>query len=267
MEFLAPFSDAILQNMNLVVPVAAIFARLSIFIYLLPGLGETVISQRVRLVTALMITWLLVPLIAPGLSLPELSVFSGMLLIFKEAFYGFVLGFAFRLMVFALQILGNIVSQALSISQVLGEGIATEPNTTISTILMTAGTTILVSMDMHVEAIGIFYRSYEIFPLGSFPNLENVAYWMLVKCMEVFSFGVMLALPFIILNFVYNLMIGFLNRAMPQLMVSFVGMPAITGVGLFLLVVSSGSILVFWVQAYSNIFNDLPDLSTTGLLP
>ena len=267
MEFLAPFSDAILQNMNLVVPVAAIFARLSIFIYLLPGLGETVIPQRVRLVTALMITWLLVPLIAPGISLPELSVFSGMLLIFKEAFYGFLLGFAFRLMIFALQILGNIVSQALSISQVLGEGIATEPNTTISTILMMTGITILVSMDLHVEAIGMFYRSYEIFPLGSFPNLENVAYWMLLKCMEVLSFGVMLALPFIILNFVYNLMIGFLNRAMPQLMVSFVGMPAITGAGLFLLVVSSGSILVFWAQAYSNIFNDLSDLSTTGLIP
>jgi len=39
-------------------------------------------------------------------------------------------------MVFGLQIVGNIVAQSLSLSQVLGEGIATEPNTTISTILM-----------------------------------------------------------------------------------------------------------------------------------
>lgn len=267
MEFLTPFSDAILANLDLIVPVAAIFARLSIFIYLLPGLGETVISQRIRLVVAVMITWLLVPLITPNISLPELSLATGILLVAKEAFYGFILGFSFRLMIFALQILGNIVSQALSISQVLGEGIATEPNTTISTLLMMTGATLLVTLDLHVEAIGLFYNSYEIFPLGSFPNIENVAYWILIKAMEVFSFGVMLALPFIILNFVYNLMLGFLNRAMPQLMVSFVGMPAITGAGLFLLVVSTGSILLFWLQAYSSLFNTLPELSPVSPVP
>lgn len=267
MEFLAPFSGAILENMNLVVPVVAIFTRLSVFIFLLPGIGETVIPQRIRLIIALVITWLLVPLITPGIVLPELTVVSGLGLIAKEGFYGFVLAFAFRLMIFALQILGNIVSQALSISQVLGEGISTEPNTTISTLLMMTGTTMLVSMDLHVEAIGMFYKSFEIFPLGTFPVFENVAYWMLVKCMEVFSFSVMLALPFIILNFVYNLMLGFLNRAMPQLMVSFVGMPAITGAGLFLLAISTGSILVFWTQAYSGTFSGLADLSPVRPVP
>lgn len=262
MEFLTPYTNLILDNVNYVVPVIAIFTRLSVFIYLLPGIGETVISQRIRLLVALMITWLLVPLIIPNLNLPDLTVATGMVLIAKEAFYGFIFGFAFRLMIFALQILGNIVSQALSISQVLGEGIATEPNTTISTLLMMSGATLLVTMNLHVEAVGVFYRSYDTFPLGSFPNVENVAHWMVMKCMEVFSFGVTLAMPFIILNFVYNLMLGFLNRAMPQLMVSFVGMPAITGAGLFLLVISTGSILVFWAQSYADMFygiTEIPD--------
>lgn len=266
MEFLTVFSDVILENIALLVPVIAIFTRLSLFIYLLPGIGETVIPQNVRLGAAFLITWVLVPILVPNINLPELTLTSGALLIIKEGFHGFVLGFAFRIMIFALQILGNIISQALSISQVLGEGIATEPNTTISTLLMMAGATLLVTMNLHVEAIGIFYRSYETFPLGSAPHMDNIAYWMAHKSMGVFAFAVTLALPFIILNFVYNLMLGFLNRAMPQLMVSFVGIPAITGAGLFLLVISTGSILLFWAQNYTNSFEGLFDISVKGAL-
>ncbi|MDB2438705.1 flagellar biosynthetic protein FliR [Hellea sp.] len=263
MDFLTSFSDVIIDNITLLVPVIAIFTRLSVFIYLLPGLGETVIPQRIRLGAAFLITWILVPILVPTIALPELTLPTGTLLIAKEGFHGFALGFAFRMMIFVLHMLGNIVSQALSISQVLGEGIATEPNTTISTLLMMSGVTLLVTMDLHVEAIGVFYRSYDIFPLGSAPNMDNIAYWMTQKAMGAIGFAVTLALPFIILNFVYNLMLGFLNRAMPQLMVSFVGMPAITGAGLFLLVIASGSILVFWAQAYHGSLDGFYGLSSS----
>ncbi len=267
MDFLTVYTDVILENFGLVLPIIAIFTRLSVFLYLLPGIGETVIPQRIRLMIAFMLAWLLFPLLTPSLDFANMGVADGTVLIAKEALYGFVLGFAFRLMIFVLQILGNIVSQALSISQVLGEGIATEPNTTISTLLMMAGATLLVTMDLHVEAVGIFYQSYEMFPLGTSPNLDNLAYWMTHKSMEIFAFGVTLALPFIILNFVYNLMLGFLNRAMPQLMVSFVGMPAITGAGLFLLVIASGSILIFWAESYMTVFDDFSLIGTRGVLP
>lgn len=255
MDFLNPYSDFILANFGLIIPVMAVFVRMSVFIYLLPGVGETVVPQRVRLSVALLLTLMMLPLLAPTIDTSNLTFKNGLLLMAKEGFYGFLLGFSFRLMVFTLQILGNIMSQALSISQVLGEGIATEPNTTISTLLMMVGVTLLVTLDIHVEAFGIFYRSYEIFPLGTVPSMDNVAFWITHKSMEVFGFGVTLALPFIILNFVYNLMLGFLNRAMPQLMVSFVGMPAITGAGIFLLSVATGSILLYWLQVYTGSFN------------
>ena len=264
MDFLTPMSNVIIENLALLVPVMAIFTRMSAFIYLLPGIGETVISQKVRLGAAFLMTWILVPGLVPNLTLPDLTLVSGTLMIAKEGFHGLMLGFAFRIMVFVLQMLGNIVSQALSISQVLGEGIATEPNTTISTLLMMAGTTLLVTMNLHIEAIGIFYRSYEIFPLGSTPHMDNVAFWMTQKAMKMFAFSVTLALPFIILNFVYNMMLGFLNRAMPQLMVSFVGLPAITGAGMFLLVIASGSILLFWAQDYAWNFNGIYEISIKG---
>lgn len=238
------------------VPFIAVFARMSVFVFLLPGIGETVIPVRVRLSIALVLTFLLLPVLNLSLE-TEPSIKTVTAMISLEALSGFLMGMILRLFVYALQILGNIVSQALSISQVLGEGIATEPNTTISTLFMMAGVTCLISLDLHVAAVGIFVRSYDVFAFGQGIEVGQAAHWMSTHSMAAFTLGVSLALPFIILNFIYNMMIGFLNRAMPQLMVSFVGMPAITGAGIVLLSLSAGTMLLYWLDAYQALSADV----------
>ncbi len=250
MDFLQIIADLILNNFGYVFPVMAVLTRVSILVFLLPGLGETGISVRIRLVAALMITWLIVPLVGiesgAGWSVSAMAVMVGL-----EAFYGFVLGFGLRVMVFALQITGTIVSQSLSLTQVFGGGMTSEPNTSISTLLMLGGTTLLVTLDLHTHAIGMLLQTYDTFPLASRPDTEKIAYWALKKCASVFSFAVALALPFLVLNFIYNLMLGFVNKAMPQLMVSFVGMPFITGIGILLLALSISGILTLWLREYN----------------
>lgn len=258
MEFLTNSSDLIIANAAYVVPVVAIFTRLSIFIFMLPGLGEVAIPVRVRLSVAFLLTWIMTPLIVPNFGAETITIAGSAALILKEALHGFFLGFAFRAMMFGLQITGSIVSQSMSLSQIFGEGITTEPNTTLSTLFMLSGTTLALTMDLHLMAIGVFVGSFQTFPLGQIANTDITAYWAAEKFAGVFSFSLALALPFMLLNFVYNLILGFLNRAMPQLMVSFVGMPAITGAGLFLLVLSAGSILLIWAREYFRSFESFP---------
>jgi len=260
-EALTTFTDILVENASILVPAMAVFIRLSALIYVLPGIGEAAIPVRIRLAVAFGVSVMLIPIVTPAYAAVEYQVSDVAVLLIIEAIYGLLLGFAFRMLVFTLQILGNIVSQALSISQVLGEGIATEPNTTISTLLMLTGTALIVTMDLHVQAFGILLQSFEMFPLGAAPDLDHIAYWLSHKAMQAFSIGVSLALPFIILNFVYNLILGFLNRAMPQLMVSFVGMPAITGAGLFLMVVATGGMLSAWVTLYFQSFEGFAGLA------
>ena len=262
MEALGEIGVLIEQNLAYLVPALGVFARLGALFYILPAIGETVVSTRIRLSIAMGVAALIIPLLAPTFGSISYSVSGAFALIIIESIYGLLLGFGFRLMVYSLQILGNVVSQALSISQVLGEGIATEPNTTISTLLMMAGVTLLATMGVHIEAVGILVKSFEMFPLGRAPNLDGMAYWLTHKGSDAISIGITLALPFIILNFVYNAILGFLNRAMPQLMVSFVGMPAITGAGLFLLVVAAGTMLTSWTHLYFESFSGFE-----GLLP
>jgi len=266
MEFLQTISELGVENLNIIFPLVAVLTRVSVFAFLLPGLGETAISVRIRLLIALMITFLVAPLVGltsvVGWTLSDLA-----LLIAMEAFYGFVLGFGLRVMVFALQIAGAVISQSLSLTQVFGGGMTSEPNTSVGTILMMGGVTLLVTLDLHMRAIGLLIGTYETFPLlqldgthtsmVSRPDIEEITYWVVQKSISVFNFAVALALPFLVLNFIYNLILGFVNKAMPQLMVSFVGMPFITGVGIVLLALSIAGILTAWLGAYNGLMADM----------
>ncbi|MGB6228581.1 MAG: flagellar biosynthetic protein FliR [Litorimonas sp.] len=246
-EMLAALADAFGPLLELIWPVFGLFARLSLFFFLAPVFGERAVPARVRLAVAAVTTFLLYPVLQDDLlALRETGVVT---LIATEALTGFVLGFALRLAVHALQILGMVVSQSLSLSQPLGEGIASEPNTTISTFLMLAGVTLLVSMNLHVELLGILARSFETMPVGTMLDLQMSANWLTQITVGLFRLCLSLALPFVILNFAYNLILGFLNRAMPQLLVSFVGLPGMTLAGLFLLVICAGAMMTAWVDA------------------
>lgn len=255
MDFLNSLTAVIGPYTGSVFAILAIFTRMSTFIFIVPTLGERTLSTRSRLVAALMLTWLMLPGVLAG-PLPQMTTLGAAMAVFgKEAIFGAFLGLSLRLAIFILQIVGNIVSQSMSISQPLGEGIATEPNTTLSTAFMLAGVTLLVTLDFHIEAFGILQQSYNVFPLGTSPNFDQFAYDLTQKVVGVFRISLSLAFPFVLLNFIYNLLLGFVNRAMPQLLVSFVGMPAMIGIGLILLSLSIGAILTLWLghmRDYSN---------------
>ena len=55
---------------------------------------------------------------------------------------------------------------------------------------------------------------------------------------------------------IYNVAIGVINRAMPQLMVAFVGAPAITAGGLILLVLTTPYLLSVWLEALNSHLSD-----------
>lgn len=64
---------------------------------------------------------------------------------------------------------------------------------------------------------------------------------------SAFALGFTLAAPFVLAGFAYNLALGVINRAMPQLMVSMIGAPAITGAAILLLMLAAPLMLHHWM--------------------
>ena len=192
-----------------------------------------------------MVVW---PMIAPGLAAPDPArPFLAMLII--EAGIGLMLGLAIRLMVIALQLAGSIAAQSTALAQIFGAGAAPDPMPAIGNILMLAGITLAVASGLHVKAAIAMARSYEILPMGLPVPASDVAAWGTARVAQAFALGFSLAAPFVIAAFAYNLALGAINRAMPQLMVAFIGAPAITAGGLLILMLASPVMLHFWGAA------------------
>lgn len=222
-----------------------VFVRVGAVMSLLPGFGERMVPARVRLALTLAFSLVVWPMLAPGLGAPDPQR-PFLLMIVIEACIGLMLGLAIRLMAIALQLAGSIASQSTALAQIFGAGATPDPMPAIGNILMLAGIALAVALGLHVKAALAMAHSYEILPMGLPVPAADVAAWGTARVAQAFGLGFSLAAPFVIAAFAYNLALGAINRAMPQLMVAFVGAPAIIAAGLLILMLASPVILHFW---------------------
>ncbi len=227
-----------------------VFLRLAAFFALLPVFGEQSIPARVKLALALAMTVVVAPAAPPPSGSTE-----PILWIFVEILIGVILGLGLRMFVFALQTAGVIAAQSTSLSQLLG-GNAVDPLPAMGHILLISGLALAVVLGLHIKATQFFVLSYTLFPIGVFPTAASVGAWGVDQVAAAFTLAFGLAAPFVILSIVYNLALGAINRAMPQLMVAFVGAPLITAGGLVLLLLSSPFMLAAWIQAMDAFLAD-----------
>jgi flagellar biosynthetic protein FliR len=109
-----------------------------------------------------------------------------------------------------------------------------------------AGAAMLLSMDFHVTVVSAMVEIYTEIPVGA---LERVNQEMLISSVfDAANFAFLLAWPFVAVNLLYNLCLGFINKALPQLMVAFVGAPFMVGAGAALFALSVGSLLYVWKE-------------------
>lgn len=225
-----------------------VFLRVGAAFLVLPAIGEHYIPLRVRLGAALAMTVLLTPALASALVPPtsQASDFAGYLL--TETVAGLLLGLAVRFIAMVLQIAGSMAAQATSLSQIAG-GATPEPQPAIAGFLLLAGLTLAVMSGLHVLVARMLLESYDVLPAGQMPLARDVGAWGVDRVGRAFALAFSLAAPFLIASVLYNLALGVINKAMPQLMVAFVGAPAITMGGLFLLLLTTPFLLPIWMRA------------------
>lgn len=224
---------------------ALAFVRIGAMVALMPGFGETAVPQRVKLVLVVVFTLVVAPMLTDRVTGLEPSFLA----LGGEAVAGLLLGIGLRLFVMALQTAATIIAQATTLSQLVG-GVAPEPQPAIGNLFLIAGIALAMTAGLHVRAAELVILSYDILPAGGRPMANEAADWGLALISRTFSLAFMLSAPFVIASMLYNLALGAINRAMPTLMVSMVGAPALTLGSLALLAVATPVILSAWLDAF-----------------
>lgn len=220
-----------------------VFMRVSAISALLPGFGEHSIPLRIRLLVAIAFTAIVWPIVSP---LFNFTVANMPALILIEVTIGTLIGISIRLVVLALQLAGSIAAQSTSVSQIAGVSATPDPMPAIGNILVMAGLALVLVSGLHVKAASSMITSYEIMPPGFLPIGADVAAWGTAHVASAFALAFTLAAPFVVASFAYNVGIGAINRAMPSLMVAFIGAPAITAGAILLLLMAAPTLLTYW---------------------
>ncbi|MEM0937195.1 MAG: flagellar biosynthetic protein FliR [Pseudomonadota bacterium] len=233
-----------------------VFLRIAAAMAVLPAFGEQTLSVRLRLGAAIALTLLVAPAVAPAFEpAAELTWPTLLRLLGSETLIGLTFGILLRLLIHALQITGTIAAQSTSLAQLFG-GAATEPLPAIGHLLVVSGLALAAMADLHILVARALIESYALLPPGIRPGAGAVAELGIAHIGRAFSLAFTLAAPFVIGALVYNLALGAINRAMPQLMVAFVGAPAITGAGLALLALVAPLALEVWLDTLRATLDD-----------
>lgn len=231
-----------------------VFLRIGAAMALLPAFGERSVPARVRLVLALAFTAVVTPAVLADVAPVAASgAMIGAALI-TETLSGFALGLVLRLFVMALEMAGTMAAQSTSLAQLFGAG--GEPMPAISHLLVAAGLALAVMAGLHVRVAEMLILSYDLLPAGQLPDAGLIRGWGLGNIARAFALAFSLAAPFVIAALVYNVALGVINRAMPQLMVAFVGAPALTAGSLLLLAVAAPLGLMIWSDALDRFLVD-----------
>lgn len=234
-----------------------VFLRVGAMMALVPAFGETVVPVRVRLALGIAfaaITW---PVVGDGLQPLPTDVGSVFSTILSETGTGAFLGLMLRLFVITLQVAGTIAAQSTSLSQIFGGTAGADPLPAMGHVLLVSGLALAVLLDLHVRVAQFLIYSYELIPAGRFPSPQVIVEAGVEEIGRSFGLAFSLAAPFLAASLLYNVTLGVINRAMPQLMVAFVGAPAITAGGLFVLFLTAPVLIGIWANAFFG-FLDQP---------
>ena len=231
-----------------------VFLRVGAAMAVLPAFGERSVPARVRLVLALAFTAVVAPAVSGGLA----GAYDGAALgrhLMSETVAGLGLGLTLRLMVMALQTAGMIAAQAVSLSQIFGVP-SVDPQPAIGHLMVTAGLALAALMGLHLRVAEALILSYEALPAGRLPDGAVLAGWGVAGVAHAFGLAFSLAAPFLGAALVYNVALGAISKAMPQLMVALVGAPAITLGGMVLVALSLPLLLPVWARAFAAVLAD-----------
>ncbi len=215
------------------------FIRIGAFIAAMPVFTSTFINSRIRLMLAIALTIVAVPLLPP---VPEIDAVSieGLLLVMQQVLIGVAMGGIFH-MVFAVFTIGG---QVIAMQMGLGFATMIDPVNGAQAPVLSMFYIILVTLfffllDGHLAVIGLLIDSFQSMPIGVERSITEASMWNIVAWgSQMFSSSIMVALPAITALLLINMSLGVIGRAAPQLNIFAVGFSITITAGFYVILIS-----------------------------
>lgn len=213
------------QLMNLVVSFLLPFFRIGAFLMALPLFGSQLVSVRVRLMFAFVISIIVTPVITIPAYDPISPAF--ILLIAEQLIVGIVLGFVVTVLFQVFALAGQLAAMKAG----LGFAMSNDPANgisvaTIGQYYMTMAGLAFLGTNGHLVMIEYLVESFEYWPVGN--GFDSQRYWDIVMLGGwLFEKALLVVLPLAVATLIMNISFGIVAKASPQLNIFAMGFPVI----------------------------------------
>lgn len=214
-----------------------ILMRMSGFILLNPILGRRNIPMAVKAGLILALTFPVYSFSAAEVPQVDNTIVYGVLLL-KEFAVGYVVGFVTELFFMVLTFAGFIIDFQMGLSMANVYDPQSNSQIPVTGSLMQAYFMLLFfAVDGHLALMKILLTSAEIVPYGGVLVTQNIGMRMMEIFVECIEMGVKFAMPILAAEFLVEMGVGILNKAVPQISIFIINIQLKIIVGLGLLVI------------------------------
>lgn len=232
-----------------------VFLRVSAFLLVLPFFTMANFPVAMRVAVGAIIALLIAPVLPP-FPLDQLNFIAVLGVMAQEVSVGLLLGFVARMVFYAVDIAGSIISTEMGLNLATILDPMTQQSSQISgTILMFLATIVMFTLNLHDWLLLGFERTYTVLPMGG-AHLNSALFENIVgQTSRVFVLALQISAPVIAVSFVITLVFAVMSRAVPEMNVfsEMFGFRVVGGMIVF------GFTLQLTAQYVANYLNRLPD--------
>ncbi|HTR40592.1 MAG TPA: flagellar biosynthetic protein FliR [Pseudomonadales bacterium] len=232
-----------------------VFLRLSAFLMALPFFSMANFPVTMRVAIGALGALLIAPVLPP-FPLNHLDFFSLLGVMIQEVSIGLLLGFVSRMIFYALEIAGSVISSEMGLNlAAIFDPTNQESSPIAGTILVLLATVVLLVLNLHHWMLLAFVHTYDVLPAGG-AHLNSALFETIVaQTSHVFMIALQISAPIIAASFVITLVFSMLSRAVPEMNVfsEMFGFRIVGGLIVF------GFTLQLSAQYVANYLNRLPN--------
>ena len=228
-----------------------LLARIGSVMMLFPGIGETYVPPRTRMVFACAICLLLLgPMFSSFPPLPSSPAALAQLLC-REIIVGIFFGTLIRFLLSSLEATGMVIGMqsGLSNATMMNPAQATQ-SPLPSAFLSIIGLVLLFVTGLDHFLIRMTVALYDAFPPGGELPLSDITETVISVASRSFVVGIQLAAPFLIMGLLLYTGLGILQRLLPSIQLFLLVLPIEIWGGLMMLFLTLAGVMTLWLRYF-----------------
>jgi flagellar biosynthetic protein FliR len=194
-----------------------VFLRVSAMLTVFPIFSARNFPVQLRLALGALTAVLVSPTLPPAPANAG-DIWSLVGVMMMEVGAGLMIGFAGRMVFFALDVAGSVISTEIGLSMPAGMNPISDTQSAVpGMILYYLAAMLWLSLDMHHWMLAAFQKSYSYLPLGGGHFSGLLVTDIMARTSETFLIALQLSAPVMAVSFIISLVFSVLGRAVPQM--------------------------------------------------